>query len=141
MGGGNHYIFQTCTVIAKTWVTYSGGEKFLNENSKKFGNKALLLSGSHGSKKGRDGLKHKECLSPGKQTRYFYVEWLEKYLGAKAEGEDPRVCDATGNVIGIKDDCSPPDWRTIIKQFSDHEVAFKVSCFIFIFKSNSLLLC
>ena len=112
----------------------------MKNNSKKFGNKALLLSGSHGSDRGRDGLEHKECLSPGKQTRYFYVEWLEKYLGAKAEGEDPRVYDAAGNVIGIKDECSPPEWKTTIKQYKDHEVAFKVSRFIFTFKSNSLLL-
>ena len=137
----NQFMFQTCTVIAKIMTTFPGGRKFLDENSKKFRTKAILLTGAHGYDDGKDGLEHLECLSPGKQTRYFYVEWLEKYLGAKAEGEDPRVCDAAGNVIGIKDDCSPPDWRTIIKQFSDHEVAFKVSCFIFIFKSNSLLLC
>ena len=140
MGGGNHFIFQTCTVISRKRVTYSGGKKFLKNNSKKFGNKALLLSGSHGSKKGRDGLEHLGCLSLGKETRNFYLEWSEKYLGVEAEGEDPRVCDAAGNVIGIKDECSPPEWKTTIKQYKDHEVAFKVSRFIFTFKSNSLLL-
>ena len=139
MGGGNNYIFQTCTVISKTWVTYSDGKRFLNANSKKFGNKAILLTGAHGYDDGKDGLEHLECLSPGKQTRKFYLK-DRKYLGFEPEGEDPRVCDAAGNVIGIKDECSPPEWKTTIKQYEDHEVAFKVSRFIFTFKSNSLLL-
>ena len=135
----NQFMFQTCTVIAKTMTTFPGGRKFLDENSKKFRTKAILLTGAHGSDDGKDGLEHLGCLSPGKQTRKFYLQ-DRKYLGVEAEGEDPRVCDAAGNVIGIKDDCSPPEWKTTIKQFSDHEVTFKVSRFISIFKSNSLLL-
>ena len=108
-------------VVSSSGVTFQGArayiQKYIREVMPKGNNattRVLLLSGSHGTRSGNDALSSLDCLSSEmkgmpNQTRLFYQEWC-KFFKLQAEGEDPRVYDEDGKVIGIKDG-PPPTWE------------------------------
>ena len=101
-----------------------------------------MLSGSHGSDNGRDGLtdllmlsshpqysfKNRTHVLDPTQTRGFYTEWYTKYFKEEPEDEDPRIYEdkETGKVVGINKELLPSKWKTMTKKIQDREVNFKV---------------
>ena len=137
----DQFEFLTCTIVADTPATYSGLRRHLIEKSSPavLGPRAIILTGTHGfADTGEDGLINLKCLNSSKQrisrwngvkseTRYFYVEWCEKFFVDHAEGEDPReVNEVTGEVSAIKKDITAPCWKIRSKKIRDVEIDFKV---------------
>ena len=141
--------FKACTIVANTETTFPGVRKFyerlvedpLSAAQYSLGKNVVMLTGSHGSPDGNDGLtdllmltsqtqdSKRNCnpLLDPTQTRGFYAEWYTKYFGQDPEDEDPRIYnDKTGKVTEIKKICQPSDWKTMTKRIQHREVEFKV---------------
>ena len=140
--------FETCTVVANTETTFGGVRRYHEQLVKdpstaySLGNNVVMLSGSHGSDDGRDGLtdllmlsshpqysfKNRTHVLDPTQTRGFYTEWYTKYFKEEPEDEDPRIYEdkETGKVVGINKELLPSKWKTMTKKIHDREVSFKV---------------
>ena len=111
------FVDEKCVLVTNDSATIEDFRLFLRDNLesvlprvKTCSSRLMILSGCHGSEKGKDGVNSLDCLTSNdkddkKQTRNFY-EKMCKFFGLKPEGVDPRVYDPkTKNVIKI----SPSD--------------------------------
>ena len=106
------YHHEHSVLVASTKTDQVSNKKFIEDHIDEIINRGeyarvCIVTGTHGSKSGNDGINDISCL---KDSRKFYDGWVGSF-GLSPEAEDPRIYEEGGKVVtGINPSILAPNW-------------------------------